>query len=356
MVINNIGSIGSQATDIKVLGRVVSISTSGANGALGTLAEAVQVWDSGFNKLGVQNGANQNYINDLISGKIADMIAAGLLPEGGAISIKYPTTFTQPVSFNGNITLGNGVTVGPNFSVTGNVSAGNNITASHTITGNDIVSNGSISGVTLTTSGNATIGGNETVTGKLTVNGGADIHGAFKAFDGATFDGNTTVNNLTVNGTFDAPHATTTRYGIVRLATGLTSNADDDVVPVSLFRTHFQQLLNNPNTAAIDSIAELLDKINANEALVPSKLNDLSDVNSSNTPSAGDILYYNGSAWVNTSFQTLFDNAIASYLNTINGNISGASLWQVSGNYLIPKDTTKNVATTTGKIYSGITL
>lgn len=260
----------------------------------------------------------------------------------------------DPVTFNEDITLGNGVEIGPNLSVTGNITAGNNLTANHTITGNTITSNGALNGVTLNISGNSNIAGNETIGGKLIVNGGADIHGAFKAFDGATFDGDVVVNNLTVNGTFNAPHATTTKYGIVRLATGLVSNADDDVVPVSLLRTYINQLLDNPNTAAIDSIKELLDKINANEALIPTKLNDLDDVTSANIPNTGDILYYNGSSWVNTSFQTLFDNAIQNYLNSINNNIAAGNLWKISshGN-LVPKTDGTNVATS-GIIYSGV--
>jgi acetyltransferase-like isoleucine patch superfamily enzyme len=342
-MIKTINQVGINANDIKVLGKVVSISTDTSNGNNGLLAEALQVWDSGFNQFNY-NGANQNVINDLLGNKLQLIDAAGLIPQNGSLNITIPTTF------NDNITLGSGVTIGPDVHVTGNA------TVDHTITGNTITSQGALNGATLNVTGAATVGGAATVNGKFTANGGSDLHGATKIFDSLTVDGDTTVNNFTVNGTFNAPHATTTRYGITRLATGLNSNADDDVVPVSMFRTYFQQLLNNPNTVAIDSIAELLDKINANEALVPSKLNDLSDVNSSNTPSTGDVLYYNGTAWVNIPFQTLFDNAIASYLTTLNNNIAGASLWQVRGNYLIPKDTTKNVATTTGRIYSGITL
>lgn len=348
-MIKTINQVGISANDIKVLGKVVSISTDTSNGNNGLLAEALQVWDSGFNQFNY-NGANQNVINDLLGGKLQVLDAAGLIPKDGALNIKIPVTFTKPTSFDGNITLGDNVTIGPNVHITGNA------TVDHTITGNTITSRGALNGATLNVTGAATIGGATTVNGKFTANNGSDLHGATKIFDGLTVDGDTIVNNLTVNGTLNAPHATTTKYGITRLAKGINSTSDDDVVPVSLFRTYIQQLLNNPDTAAIDSIAELLDKINANEALIPTKLNDLSDVDSSDTPATGDILYYNGRAWINTSFQALFDNAIASYITSLNNSIENAKLWKVSGNYLIPKDTTKNVATTTGRIYSGITL
>jgi len=78
-MIKTINQVGISANDIKVLGKVVSISTDTSNGNNGLLAEALQVWDSGFNQFNY-NGANQNVINDLLGNKLQLIDAAGLIP------------------------------------------------------------------------------------------------------------------------------------------------------------------------------------------------------------------------------------------------------------------------------------
>ena len=348
----NKNNLGITSTDIKILGRAISISVE--NSGNGIVADALQVWDTGFDKLGISRGTNQNVINDIIAEKIQALIDAGLIPDSnGNINISVPVTFGDTVTFNDDITLGQGVEIGPDLTVSGNITAG------HTITGNKLVSRGDLDVTGSITANSADIANDLDVGGDLDVTGTSDLHGRVKAFgdveiDGdLDVDGDTTVVNLTVSGTLNAPHATTSRYGIVRLASALQSNADDDVVPISLFRQYYQLLLDNPNTEAIDSIKELLDMIESTDSNIPTKLNDLNDVNINNvTLAEGDILYYNGTKWINKSFNDLFDDAIQSYLSQFNN----ASLWKVSDGYLVPKTANQNVATTgTGKIYSGIT-
>lgn len=368
------------ANDIKVLGRVVTISVDNK------LAEAEQIFDTPFvydsnadaGSTESTVGLDQYTINRLFRDRLLKLEGAGLIPDNNG-----KITITAPVEVTGTLTANNGVfttisTVSENVSgtLTANSISASNITAdnatiNHTLTANDVVANQKLKGVQLEITGtNNTIAGALTVGGKLTVNDGLDVHGNAKFFDNVTIDGDTNVVNLTVTGTLNAPHATTARYGIVRLATALNSTADDDVVPVSLMRQYYNLILDNPNTQAIDSIKELLDYVNAQGATIPTKLNDLNDVSLS-TPASGDVLYYNGTSWVNTSLNTLLQpmanqiSSLSSQVTTLTQRVDALEqrvsaleaaddcLWEWNGSYIIPKVSSRNVATS-GRFYSGI--
>ena len=352
-------------TDIKVLGRVVSIAVDNK------LAEAEQIFDTPFvydsnaaaGSVESTVGLDQYTINRLFRDRLYKLENAGVIPNGDG-----KVVITVPVEIPGTLTANNGVftTISTvSGSVSGSLAArniaANNFTASnatinHTLTANDIVVNQKITGAQLDITGDNNKIGDLTVDGKLIVNDCLDVHGDAKFFDDVTIDGDTTVLNLTVNGTFNAPHATTSRYGIVRLATGLNSTADDDVVPVSLMRQYYNLILDNPNTQAIDSIKELLTYVQDHQAEVPTKLDDLNDVTLT-TPSQGDVLYYNGTTWVNTSFNSLIQ-PLVDEINSLKQRVANLEtaddcLWQWNGTYLVPKVSGRDVATS-GKFYSGI--
>ena len=71
------------------------------------------------------------------------------------------------------------------------------------------------------------------------------VHGLLKVENEGELriDGDTTLNNVTINGNFNAPHATTQKFGIVRLAESMDDTDGTDVVTVSILKTLSQNLL-----------------------------------------------------------------------------------------------------------------
>ena len=81
--------------------------------------------------------------------------------------------------------------------------------------------------------------------------------------EAGNFSGDVTIGgDLTVNGDYvNLPVATTTKYGITRLASGTTDPDNNDVVTVSMLNAVKDLLMGPGNTPALDTILELAEAI-----------------------------------------------------------------------------------------------
>lgn len=81
--------------------------------------------------------------------------------------------------------------------------------------------------------------------------------------EAGNFSGNVTIGgNLTVNGEYKKlPIATTTKYGITRLASGTSDTDNNDVVTVGMLNAVKDLLMGPGNTPALDTILELAEAI-----------------------------------------------------------------------------------------------
>lgn len=193
--------------DIKIYGKLVNVTTENV------VADAQQIWDSNFEEN--QQNINKSIRNDFNSFK------------------KNPQF--ENATFTGNSTFGGDVKVNKNLSVDGESNFNgvikahgfpNSIIADHKITTNDLEVMGTFTALNLDVN-------NLTVHGLLKVENEGELR----------IDGDTTLNNVTINGNFNVPHATTQKFGIVRLAESMDDTDGTDVVTVSILKTLSQNLL-----------------------------------------------------------------------------------------------------------------
>jgi hypothetical protein len=195
--------------DIRIYGKLVNVTTENV------VADAEQIWDSNFQT--DQASVNQSIRNDFDAFK------------------KHPefdnASFIGDVTFKGNVTANKGLTVNgeSNFYDTINAHGNpNSIIADHKITTNDLEVSGTFSAINLDVT-------NLTVHGLLKVENGGELR----------IDGDSTFNNVTINGNFVAPHATTQKYGIVRLAESKDDSDAGDVVTIGILNDAIGNALPN---------------------------------------------------------------------------------------------------------------
>lgn len=193
--------------DIKIYGKLVNVTTENV------VADAQQIWDSNFEEN--QQNINKSIRNDFNSFK------------------KNPQF--ENATFTGNSTFGGDVKVNKNLSVDGESNFNgvikahglpNSIIADHKITTNDLEVMGTFTALNLDVN-------NLTVHGLLKVENEGELR----------IDGDTTLNNVTINGNFNTPHATTQKFGIVRLAESMDDTDGTDVVTISILKALSQNLL-----------------------------------------------------------------------------------------------------------------
>lgn len=197
--------------DIKIYGKLVNVTTENV------VADAQQIWDSNFQE-------NQQNVNKSIRSDFN--------------SFKKNPQF-ENATFIGNSTFNGNVKVNENFSVDGESDFNgvikahgipNSIIADHKITTNDLEVMGTFKALNLDTN-------NLTVHGLLKVENEGELR----------IDGDSVFNNVTINGNFNAPHATTQKFGIVRLAESMDDVDGTDVVTVSILKTLSENLLPEGN-------------------------------------------------------------------------------------------------------------
>lgn len=375
--------------DIKVLGRVVSITSAGV------VASAEQIWDDKFdiaNGLTPQanhntgSGANQYDINRLFANKML------------ALSELFDTDESGNIVFNNNVKFNDGIDVSGNSHFDGDVE----LTSGHDLT----APNGQFENIhvhfatdtnTIDVESDARIGGNLNLTGNavigglITANDGANLRGDLNlngyrilnalsfAVDNATIRNTITAKNIDVEKNISADHieansanfadkinvgdgqsnfegfvyiqgadeghplldgdpnvnhglkvegdtlidgmidvgefhphthATTERYGVVRLASSPGDNDDDDVITTNILKL----------LAKVSSTISWEFGDNFNE---------------------GDMLYFDGDKWT---------------IMNIGNIIKKWSYWMISGTNLVPNTTNTGGIVdvkTTGAIYSG---
>lgn len=141
----------------------------------------------------------------------------------------------ENATFTGNSTFGGDVKVNENFSVDGESNFNgvikahglpNSIISDHKITTNDLEVMGTFTALNLDVN-------NLTVHGLLKVENEGELR----------IDGDSVFNNVTINGNLNAPHATTQKFGDVRLAESMDDADGTDVVTVSIIKTLSQNIL-----------------------------------------------------------------------------------------------------------------
>ena len=201
--------------DIKIYGKLVNVTTENV------VADAQQIWDSNFQE-------NQQNVNKSIRSDFN--------------SFKKNPQF-ENATFIGNSTFNGNVKVNENFSVDGESDFNgvikahgipNSIIADHKITTNDLEVMGTFKALNLDTN-------NLTVHGLLKVENEGELR----------IDGDSVFNNATINGNFNAPHATTQKFGIVRLAESMDDVDGTDVVTVSILKTLSENILPEGNEGDI---------------------------------------------------------------------------------------------------------
>lgn len=201
--------------DIKIYGKLVNVTTENV------VADAQQIWDSNFQE-------NQQNINKSIRSDFN--------------SFKKNPQF-ENATFIGNSTFNGDVKVNKNFSVDGESDFNgvikahgipNSIIADHKITTNDLEVMGTFKALNLDTN-------NLTVHGLLKVENEGELR----------IDGDSVFNNVTINGNFNAPHSTTQKFGIVRLAESMDDVDGTDVVTVSILKTLSENILPEGNEGDI---------------------------------------------------------------------------------------------------------
>lgn len=251
--------------DIRIYGKLVNVTTENV------VADAEQIWDSNFQT--DQASVNQSIRTDFNAFK------------------KHPefenASFIGDVTFKGDVTANKGLTVngGSNFYDTINAHGNpNSIVADHKITTNDLQVNGTFSAINLDVA-------NLTVHGLLKIENDGELR----------VDGDSTFNNVTINGNFNAPHATTQKYGIVRLAESGSDADATDVVTIGILK---------------DLSSELLPKGNE-----------------------GDVLVYKDGKWQADSILEETIQNITNKFNELKQELLNSQYWELnSDNEVTPKE------------------
>ena len=193
--------------DIKIYGKLVNVTTENV------VADASQIWDSKYN-------VNQEDFNKAIR---TDLNNFKKNPEFDN------ATFIGNTNFKGDVTVSDNFTVNGESNFMDTIKAHGNpdsIIADHKITTNDLEVMGTFKALNLDVN-------NLTVHNELKVENGGSLR----------VDGDSVLNNVTINGNLDAPHATTQRFGIVRLAESMDDVDGTDVVTVSILKTLSDNIL-----------------------------------------------------------------------------------------------------------------
>lgn len=284
--------------DIRIYGKLVNVTTENV------VADAEQIWDSNFQT--DQASVNQSIRTDFNAFK------------------KHPefenASFIGDVTFKGDVTANKGLTVNgeSNFYDTINAHGNpNSIVADHKITTNDLEVMGTFKALNLDVN-------NLTVHNELKV----EIGGSFRV------DGDTILNNVIINGESRSPHATTQKYGIVRLAESATDADSDDVVTVGILEDYASAILPDANEGQVLiytngkwQAGDVDTLINNNESIS----NYIKNLIQQNISQSVDLSNYYTKAEIDSKLNDLGSN--------IGGSISSACLWEVNSNGRVtPKD------------------
>lgn len=265
----------------------------------------------------ILNGSNLGATTLLESGYTLQL--AGRTFAEDDITLAANKTLTAPIITDGTMTIQSGA-----------ISGATNITASGTVQAEHIYTTDDLQvGDDASFGGNATIGGDITVTGSATVGSltsNGNVSGTNATFTGNVDLGNATSDTITMSGRVDShivPNNTSRNLGSSTLpwqnvyASDFTGNLTGDVVGdvtgdltgnVSGTATQAANLNNHDTTDLAEGNNLYYTNARADARIAAASIEDLSDVHTLGTPSAGQILAWNAS---NNRFEVQ-DNATSS--------------------------------------------
>ncbi len=290
--------------DVQIYGKLVNVSTEGI------VTDATSVWSEKYKK------TVEDVIKD-INNKVDDFRAN---PEFDKATFHGNVLFEGNTTVEGNTTTNGDNTVNGNQVVNGMLDVYDKITAhgnpvglevDHRIICNDLDVNGVFRALQLDCN---------TLT----------VHNLIKNEGDLRVDGDTILNNVTVNGTLDAQHASTQKFGMVRLAENMQDADGTDVATIGILQDLSRSFLPNGEEGQVlvfkngkwvadDALQQINNEVNQTISNLNTEVNNLK-------------------ADLTEQFNTLKTD-LTNQFNTLKQELLGSQYWEVnSSDEVVPKN------------------
>lgn len=290
--------------DVQIYGKLVNVSTEGI------VTDATSVWSEKYKK------TVEDVIKD-VNDKVDDFRAN---PEFDKATFHGDVLFEGNTTAEGNTTTKGDSTVNGNQVINGMLDVYNKITAhgnpvglevDHRIICNDLDVNGVFRALQLDCN---------TLT----------VHNLIKNEGDLRVDGDTILNNVTVNGTLDAQHASTQKFGMVRLAEDMQDADGTDVATIGILQDLSRSFLPNGEEGQVlvfkngkwvadDALQQINNEVNQAISNLKTEVNNLKT----------DLT---------EQFNTLKTD-LTNQFNTLKQELLGSQYWEVnSSDEVVPKN------------------
>lgn len=290
--------------DVQIYGKLVNVSTEGI------VTDATSVWSEKYKK------TVEDVIKD-VNDKVDDFRAN---PEFDKATFHGDVLFEGNTTVEGNTTTKGDSTVNGNQVINGMLDVYNKITAhgnpvglevDHRIICNDLDVNGVFKALQLDCN---------TLT----------VHSLIKNEGDLRVDEDTILNNVTVNGTLDAQHASTQKFGMVRLAEDLQDADGTDVATIGILQDLSRSFLPNGEEGQVlvfkngkwvadDALQQINNEVNQTISNLKTEVNNLK-------------------ADLTEQFNTLKTD-LTNQFNTLKQELLGSQYWEVnSSDEVVPKN------------------
>lgn len=290
--------------DVQIYGKLVNVSTEGI------VTDATSVWSEKYKK------TVEDVIKD-INNKVDDFRAN---PEFDKATFHGNVLFEGNTTVEGNTTTNGDNTVNGNQVVNGMLDVYDKITAhgnpvglevDHRIICNDLDVNGVFRALQLDCN---------TLT----------VHNLIKNEGDLRVDGDTILNNVTINGTLDAQHASTQKFGMVRLAENMQDADGTDVATIGILQDLSRSFLPNGEEGQVlvfkngkwvadDALQQINNEVNQTISNLNTEVNNLK-------------------ADLTEQFNTLKTD-LTNQFNTLKQELLGSQYWEVnSSDEVVPKN------------------
>ena len=290
--------------DVQIYGKLVNVSTEGI------VTDATSVWSEKYKK------TVEDVIKD-VNDKVDDFRAN---PEFDKATFHGDVLFEGNTTAEGNTTTKGDSTVNGNQVINGMLDVYNKITAhgnpvglevDHRIICNDLDVNGVFRALQLDCN---------TLT----------VHNLIKNEGDLRVDGDTILNNVTVNGTLDAQHASTQKFGMVRLAEDMQDADGTDVATIGILQDLSRSFLPNGEEGQVlvfkngkwvadDALQQINNEVNQTISNLKTEVNNLKT----------DLT---------EQFNTLKTD-LTNQFNTLKQELLGSQYWEVnSSDEVVPKN------------------
>lgn len=290
--------------DVQIYGKLVNVSTEGI------VTDATSVWSDKYKK------TVEDVIKD-VNDKVDDFRAN---PEFDKATFHGDVLFEGNTTVEGNTTTKGDSTVNGNQVINGMLDVYNKITAhgnpvglevDHRIICNDLDVNGVFKALQLDCN---------TLT----------VHNLIKNEGELRVDGDTILNNVTVNGTLDAQHASTQKFGMVRLAEDMQDADGTDVATIGILQDLSRSFLPNGEEGQVlvfkngkwvadDALQQINNEVNQTISNLKTEVNNLK-------------------ADLTEQFNTLKTD-LTNQFNTLKQELLGSQYWEVnSSDEVVPKN------------------